>query len=215
MKESVTMESFCLGNPEAKRVLIQPVDEHDLEFLESEVNIIKTLTDKDFYLIAVKVSDWNKELSPWRAPAVFGKEDFGEGAGDFLKALLPLCSDSEKSYYIGGNSLAGLFALWAAHQTDAFEGAAAASPSMWFPGFTDYMEKTSVRTGAVYLSLGDKEAKARNPVMATVAERMEQAREILESKGVDVFFEWNPGNHFKEPDLRTAKAFAWLLNKSE
>ena len=53
------METFCLGNPEAKRVLIQPVDEHDLEFLESEVNIIKTLTDTDFYLIAVMVSVWN------------------------------------------------------------------------------------------------------------------------------------------------------------
>ena len=22
---------------------------------------------------------------------------------------------------------------------------------------------------------------------------------------------WNPGNHFKEPELRTAKAFSWLL----
>ena len=126
-----------------------------------------------------------------------------------------MCSDSEKSYYIGGYSLAGLFALWAAHQTDVFEGVAAASSSMWFPGFTDYMKKTSVRTGAVYLSLGDKEAKARNPVMATVAERMEEAAGILKSQKVDVTFEWNPGNHFKEPDLRTAKAFAWLLNKSE
>lgn len=209
------METFCLGNPKAQKVLIQPVDEHDLDVMESEFGIIKSLTDTDFYLIAAKVGNWNKDLSPWKAPAVFGSEDFGEGAGDFLKALLPLCSDSEKSYYIGGYSLAGLFALWAAHQSDVFDGVAAASPSMWFPGFTDYMKKTSVRTGAVYLSLGDKEAKARNPVMATVAERMELAREILESKGVDVIFEWNPGNHFKEPDLRTAKAFAWLLNKSE
>ena len=24
--------------------------------------------------------------------------------------------------------------------------------------------------------------------------------------------EWNPGNHFKEPGLRTAKAFAWVMN---
>ena len=209
------METFCLGNPKAQKVLIQPVDEHDLDVMESEFGIIKSLTDTDFYLIAAKVGNWNKDLSPWKAPAVFGSEDFGEGAGDFLKALLPLCSDRQKTYYIGGYSLAGLFALWAACQTDTFKGVAAASPSMWFPGFTDYMKKTSVRTGAVYLSLGDKEAKARNPVMATVAERMEEAAGILKSQKVDVTFEWNPGNHFKEPDLRIAKAFAWLLNKSE
>ena len=206
------METFCLGNPEAKRVLIQPVDEHDLEFLESEVNIIKTLTDTDFYLIAVRVSDWNKELSPWRAPAVFGKEDFGEGAGDFLKALLPLCSDSEKSYYIGGYSLAGLFALWAAHQTDAFEGVAASSPSMWFPGFTDYMKENEICTDTVYLSLGDREEKVRNPVMATVGDRIREAHALLSERGVNCVLEWNEGNHFKDADVRTAKAFASVVN---
>ena len=148
----MTMDTFCFGNPDAQKVLIQPVDEHDLDVMESEFNIIKSLTDTDFYLIAAKVGNWNKDLSPWKAPAVFGSEDFGEGAGDFLKALLPLCSDSEKSYYIGGYSLAGLFALWAAHQTDAFEGVAAASPSMWFPGFTDYMKKTSLRMPALIVT---------------------------------------------------------------
>ena len=203
------METFCLENPEAKRVLIQPVDEHDLEFLESEVTIIKTLTDTDFYLIAVKVSDWNKELSPWRAPAVFGKEDFGEGAGDFLKALLPLCSDSEKSYYIGGYSLAGLFALWASYQTDVFAAVAAASPSIWFPGFVDFMKEHEIRCKAVYLSLGDKEEKARNPVMASVGACIREASEVLKNKEVNTILEWNPGNHFKDADIRTARAFAW------
>ena len=130
------METFCFGNPDAPKVLIQPVDEHDLDVLESEFNIIKSLTDTDFYLIAAKVGNWNKDLSPWKAPAVFGSEDFGDGAGDFLKALLPLCSDGQKTYYIGGYSLAGLFALWSAYQTDTFKGVAAASPSMWFPGLS-------------------------------------------------------------------------------
>ena len=205
------METFCLGNPKAQKVLIQPVDEHDLGALESEFGIIKSLTDTDFYLIAAKVGNWNKDLSPWKAPAVFGSEDFGEGAGDFLKALLPLCSDRQKTYYIGGYSLAGLFALWAASQTDIFKGVAAASPSMWFPGFTEYMADNAIKCDAVYLSLGDKEAKARNPIMATVADKMSEAQEILKAKGVNVTFEWNSGNHFKESDLRTAKAFAFIL----
>ena len=208
------METFCLGNPKAQKVLIQPVDEHDLGALESEFGIIKSLTDTDFYLIAAKVGNWNKDLSPWKAPAVFGSEDFGEGAGDFLKALLPLCSDRQKTYYIGGYSLAGLFALWAACQTDTFKGVAAASPSMWFPGFTEYMADNAIKCDAVYLSLGDKEAKARNPIMATVADKMSEAQEILKAKGVNVTFEWNSGNHFKESDLRTAKAFAFILGNT-
>ena len=208
------METFCLGNPKAQKVLIQPVDEHDLDVMESEFGIIKSLTDTDFYLIAAKVGNWNKDLSPWKAPAVFGSEDFGEGAGDFLKALLPLCSDRQKTYYIGGYSLAGLFALWAACQADTFKGVAAASPSMWFPGFTEYMADNAIKCDAVYLSLGDKEAKARNPLMATVADKMSETQEILKAKGVNVTFEWNSGNHFKESDLRTAKAFAFVLSNT-
>ena len=39
---------------------------------------------------------------------------------------------------LGGYSLAGLFALWAATQTNALYGVAAASPSVWFPGWPEY-----------------------------------------------------------------------------
>ena len=207
------MKTYEYGNPDASVVLVQPVDDHDMEVIENEVRLIKELSGKDFRLIAWQVENWNKDLSPWKAPAVFGNEDFGDGAEGTLRALLPLCDDSEKTYYIGGYSLAGLFALWAAYQTDVFKGVAAASPSMWFPGFTDYMKSGEARCDAVYLSLGDKESKARNQVMATVADHMSDAQEILKTKGVDVAFEWNQGNHFREADLRTAKAFAWLLKR--
>ena len=43
------------GTPEASAVLIQMVDEHDLEGLESETAEIRKLTGEDFYLMAVKV----------------------------------------------------------------------------------------------------------------------------------------------------------------
>lgn len=35
-----------------------------------------------FRLIAVKIDRWNHDLSPWAAPAVFGKENFGDGADE-------------------------------------------------------------------------------------------------------------------------------------
>lgn len=96
------------GDKNADIVLIQPVGDHDLPEIENEVAEIKKLTSVDFQLIAVKVEDWNRELSPWEAPAVFGNEGFGNGAEDTLAEILTICSDKSKNYYIGGYSLAGL-----------------------------------------------------------------------------------------------------------
>ncbi|MBR4656852.1 MAG: esterase [Oscillospiraceae bacterium] len=201
------------GDPASVRILIQPVDDHDLAGIENEAKTISELAGGEFRLIAVKIEDWNRDLSPWEAPPVFGKEAFGGGAAETLAEFLKLCDDKSKRYYIGGYSLAGLFALWAVRQTDAFEGAAAASPSVWFPGFADYMKERSVQCGRVYLSLGDREERTRNPIMAAVGDRIRELHAFLSARGTDCVLEWNQGNHFRDADLRTARAFAWLLNR--
>ena len=82
---------------------------------------------------------------------------------------------------------------------------------MWFPGFTEYMRDNRIRCDKVYLSLGDKEEKTRNPVMATVGDRIREVYTLLKNQDIPCILEWNQGNHFKEPDLRTAKGFAWML----
>ena len=209
------MKVYEFGDPEAQKILLQMVDDHDLEGIEREVQTLSESTSEAFRLIAVKVRDWNYDLSPWKAPAVFGNADFGDGAEDTLKSVLELCQDPGKHYYIGGYSLAGLFALWAAYQTDLFQGVAAASPSIWFPGFTDYMKEHTLLARRVYLSFGDKEPRTRNPIMSTVGQKIEEAHGILIEHGTNCFFEWNRGNHFAEPDIRTAKAFAWVLGEKK
>ncbi len=201
------------GSTSANIILIQMVDDHDLAGIENEVSYIREHTAKDFRLLAVKVRDWNTDLSPWHAPAVFGNGGFGAGAAETLEEVKKLCVDSSKSYYLGGYSLAGLFALWAAYRTDRFKGVAAASPSVWFPGFSEYMKEHEIRTNSVYLSLGDKEAKTRNPVLAAVADRIQEAYDRLRSHDVRGTLEWNPGNHFRDPDIRTAKAFVWVMDQ--
>ena len=206
------MKTYEFGNADSEIILIQPVDDHDLEGIENEFAAIISSCDMDVHLIAVKVDDWNNDLSPWDAPAVFGKESFGSGASETLGDLLELCGDKSRTYYIGGYSLAGLFALWAAYQTDVFKGVASASPSMWFPGFAEYMKKNEIKTDTVYFSLGDREEKARNPVMATVGDRIREAHVLLKERGVNCVLEWNEGNHFRDADIRTARAFAWVLN---
>lgn len=207
-----SMTIYEYGNQEASTVLIQPVGEHDFPGIEKEAAEIRKLTGMNFRLVAVKVDSWNHDLSPWNAPAVFGKEDFGDGAAELLDEILKLCTDGSRTYYLGGYSLAGLFSLWAAYQTDVFSGVAAASPSVWFPGFIDYMKQHEIRSRAVYLSLGDKEEKTRNPVMSTVSDCIREGYAWLNGQGIRCTLEWNPGNHFREPDLRTAKAFAWVMN---
>ena len=96
------MTRFEYGNPGSSNVLIQMVDDHDLSVIENEVNTIKEKAGDDFYLIALKVDDWNHDLSPWSAPAVFGGGDFGDGAGETLSRALAELSDTGKRYYIGG-----------------------------------------------------------------------------------------------------------------
>lgn len=209
------MKYFEYGDKNAPIVLLQPVNEHGLGAVEREMALIRNHTSEDFRLIAFLIGDWNKDLSPWKAPAVFGNDDFGDGADETLGKIMRLCDDGTKSYYIGGYSLAGLFALWAAYQTDLFHGVAAASPSMWFPGFTEYMKERSIMSSHVYLSLGNKEEKTKNPVMATVGDRIRTAYGLLVKQQVDCVLEWNDGNHFKDVWLRTAGAFTWVINRKE
>ena len=205
------MITYEYGNPEADTVLIQPTGEHELASLENEVREIEKRTSKEFRFIATKVENWNDDLSPWKASAVFKTEDFCGGASKTLENIIALCADKNRKYYIGGYSLAGLFALWAACQTDIFSGVAAASPSVWFPGFIDYMKTYKMKSQNVYLSLGDREEKTRNPVMATVGHAIRSVHETISDSGINTILEWNQGNHFKDVDIRMAKALTWSI----
>ncbi|MBO4391865.1 MAG: esterase [Clostridia bacterium] len=206
------MEKYEFGEKNAKTILVQPTDVRELLTIEKEIQFIKELSDADFRLIAFAVDDWNRDLSPAKAPAVLGNEDFGGEGQKTLDAITKEIRSVEKPVYIGGYSLAGLFALWAAYKTPVFSGVAAASPSVWFPGFTDFMKTNGIYAEKVCLSLGNREPNARNPVLASVGENIKKAYDILNEKNVRCFFEWNEGNHFKDSEIRTAKAFAWLLN---
>ena len=207
---------FLYQDEAAKHLLIQPIDEHDLEGLDQEVETIKELSDKPFSLVAFMIKDWNQELTPWVAPPVFGKTPFGDGAEKTLKfitsQLLPEVQENYPYLILGGYSLAGLFALWAGYQTDLFEGIAAASPSVWYPQWIDYASENKPFAKSIYLSLGDKEEKAKNPIMAQVGNAIRKQHELLTEQKVNTILEWNAGNHFVDSDKRMAKGFAWLMN---
>ena len=73
------------------------------------------------------------------------------------------------------------------------------------------MKAGRLSAGAVYLSLGDKEEKTRNPVMSQVGNAIRDIYTYLNDQKIPCTLEWNKGNHFKDADLRTAKAFAWVM----
>ena len=207
-----------------KALLVEPIDERDLEFIGRELDYLTEHSDKPFSLAAFIVEDWNAELSPWPAPPVFGKESFGDGAKETLRfvedCLIPeiqsrIPSLPGKDVILGGYSLAALFALWAGYESKAFSGIAAASPSVWFPGWMDYVKGRRPAAERIYLSLGDQEARTRNRVMATVGDSISEYAGILSAQGVESALEWNPGNHFRDADLRTAKAFSWSLDSAK
>ncbi len=203
-------------------LLIQPVDEYDLDVLDNEVVAIQSLTNKSFTLVAFMIKDWQSELTPWTAAAVFGKVDFGDGAVatlSFIKDILitqleqmELFDKEKMRCVLGGYSLAGFFALWSSYQADIFDGVAAVSPSVWYTQWMEYAENNSPLAISVYLSLGDKEEKTNNPTIAQVGNCIRKQQELLMAHGINTILEWNPGNHFQHSDERTAKGFAWIMN---
>ena len=215
-KKIASKKCFIYPSDNASICLIQPVDAHDSELLDKEVEEIKSLTDKPFVFVAFLIEDWNKELSPWEAPAVFGKDNFGSDANETLlyitDRLIPYIKyeySGITDFYLGGYSLAGLFSLWTGYQTDSFKGVAGVSPSVWFPGWDSFIKSNEMKAARTFLSLGDREEKTRNKVMATVGDRIKMQYDNLYN---DCVLEWNSGNHFADPDKRTAKGFAWLIN---
>lgn len=209
------MKILKYGNELAKTVLIQPVDENDLKGIEEELAYINDKYNGDYLLLAFIINKWNDELSPWKAMGAFKGQDFGSGANDTLNEILKYCNDNNKKYYIGGYSLAALFALWASYKTDVFSGVACASPSMWFSSFIDYMKDNKIKCNNVYLSIGDKESQTGNRVLKLLCEKTNEGYRILKDNNVNCILEINEGNHFKDTAIRTAKAFVWVLNNSQ
>lgn len=116
---------------------------------------------------------------------------------------------------LAGYSLAGLFAVWSAFQTDAFSRIVSASGSLWYPGFDDFSKTHPLpkRPECAYFSLGSKEARTPSRLLRRVAEGTVTVVSAFQEKGVKTVFEKNPGNHFKEPDVRMAKGIAWALQR--
>lgn len=97
-------------------------------------------------------------------------------------------------------------------KTEKFGAGASLSGSLWYPQFLKYLENYPPKKDtAIYLSLGDREPLGGPPVMRTVGDCTEKAKEILSNHGCKVFFEWNQGGHGKGITKRWQRAVRRLL----
>ena len=189
------------------------------ELLNTYETIERLTGDCDYTLIAFEVTDWNREFSPWKSKEV--DASFLGEAPYTLAVLrneyLPQIREQygkERSIYLMGYSLAGLFALWTMCETDVFAGAGSCSGSLWYPQFVPYLTEhlNEISGKRIYISLGGKEANTKDQLMSTIADRTRETVEVLK-KCCAVKYELNPGGHFADPGKRLAKAVRFLAEE--
>lgn len=178
----------------------------------------------DCTLAAVSGVYWNVEMSPWPMPPLFKDEpEYTGGADDYLSVLTDTIVPAVEQKIpakprfraVAGYSLSGLFAVYTLYKTDVFSRAVSASGSLWYPDFLEYARSHEFagKPEYVYFSLGDKESRTRHPLMRTVEERTIETDKLFASRGVDTTYVSNPGNHFRDSDLRTAMGIKWILEQ--
>lgn len=157
--------------------------------------LVKFDARMDFILLSIKPKSWNDDFTPWQAPAFRVGEDAPQGRADtYLACLTKEIKPYMDTHYrtksepqhtaLFGYSLGGLAAVYAIYKTDVFGAAASLSGSLWYDGFCGFMEREKpLRTDLrVYLSLGKKESRSKNPRMGKVAECTQRASEILKGQ---------------------------------
>ena len=141
---------------------------------------LKGLSEKyGVSIVVIEDVNWNDDMTPWPAIGVFKKaKPFGGRAASFLNKLNnEIIPNTERELGIEntertllGVSLSGLFAVWAAFNTDVFANIISISGSLWYDGFIEWMKEQtpSSRLKKVCMLLGEKEKNAKDKRMATV-----------------------------------------------
>ena len=212
---------LCNEGEEPKVLLIQTLGAQERDSIDSEVAMISEASGTSFVMAAFAIGDWEVELTPWHDPAVSKRQAVGEHAGETLRyiteELIPYLHQEygEIPIALGGYSLGGLFSLWSGSESDCFAAIAAMSPSVWIAGWQDYASQHPVKSPYVYLSLGDREEHCRDKAISQVGNNIRWEHEHLKQTlgANNTTLEWNAGNHFVDGARRTAKGFAWCINK--
>ena len=215
-----TISIFPSAEPEAPIIYLNTFSDEGQKVLEAT----QATGCPPFTLAAISNLNWNHDMTPWDSPPAFkNAEPCTGGADAYLRLLteqiIPITEQRISAVPrwrgIAGYSLAGLFALYAMYQTDAFSRVGSMSGSLWFPGIKEYIasHEPKRRPDCLYFSLGDKESKTRNPILKNVRQNTEEMVAFYKAKGIDTVFRLNAGNHYDHAAERTAAGICWLLGR--
>ena len=216
-------ECFISESVQPQYILIQTLGNHERSIFDRTAELISYSCGVPFVLAAFQVFDWDLDLTPWHDDAINRKPEVGTQTGETLRyvteSLLPALEAGygKLPVIIGGYSLGGLFALWSSIQTNRFVAVAAASPSLWIRDWLDYAKSHPVKTGKVFLSLGEEEEHVKNKSIARVGDSVRGEYELLQAQlgSENCTLVWNQGGHFQDGDKRLAAAFAWCIKALE
>ena len=135
------------------------------------------------------------DLTPWWHPA-FKEEapDFGGGGDRFLdETVIPIArsvrvrlddaGSSEAPLTMMGYSLGGLLCLQALMRTDVFDRYLVASPSVWYPGFVNRLERTELAGDPlVAIACGADEGASHPEPIAGIRQDVNRTHAVLSRK---------------------------------
>ncbi len=207
--------------------LFHPAASNSLETLEALFAAGKLM---ELILVGVETKTRQRDYTPWHAPALEQRYGDFEGRGaDYLAFLV----DEVKAYIdrtfqtlpqpertgIGGVSLGGLIALYAAYiYPGVFGRIASISGSLWYDGFVEYMEAQPLTcTGRkVYLDVGSLEGAAKTNRQKTMVPQTKAAYQILRNKGLtadhcQLVIDEGAIHHWRFFTKRFPSAMQWLF----
>ncbi len=152
---------------------------------EELAQAMRAMDAPDCNLLVVGKLQWYHDMTPWSCPPLSKRGPAATGGADaYLETLA--------SEIVPAASMSG---------------------SLWFPKFREYVLRHELmrQPEMLYMSLGDAEAKTRHAVLKTVQENTEAIVRYYQEVGVDVRWELNPGNHFRDVAMRSAKGIKALL----
>lgn len=159
-------------------------------------------------VVYIVIDDWDNQLSPWSAKGLYRNDaDFKGEAPEFLDTLVhelvPAIEKGEglapKQRAISGYSLAGLFSVFAFASCDFFKHVASMSGSFWYEGWTEWLGslERDKHGSFAYLSLGNKERRAKEKILHRVQDATDFTAETLAKWGATVEHHMVPGTHFE------------------
>lgn len=197
---------FIATSAQPQCVIVKPLCAFERRLLMHECELIEQTAQKGFAMAAFEVEE--AELWPRRVNELLQYlENHLLGAIEARYAFLPLV--------VGGYSLGGLFALWAATMTPVFKAVAACSPSLWMSGWEEYYESHPSKAEYIYMSLGKKEEKTGKMPFRLVGNkcRRQHQRHLAEVGESHCCLRWHEGDHFADSEQRKAEAFAWCISR--